>query len=184
MFGSLSNAGLTWNDVKVVPVPAVNEGVDALIQGRADVTTHAIGSAKVERSRRRRRHSILIARLFQARRRADQESDTGLLFVDRQRPARRLASSKTSAPTPTTFISSASQTARRRGAQRAASDLGQYRQAAAVPSRLCRVDQSPRRRSRSDDSLSSGRGSLFQRRRMSGRQKWTTRRKNYWRWKP
>jgi len=48
VFGSLSNAGLTWNDVKVVPVPAVNEGVDALIQGRADVTTHAIGSAKVK----------------------------------------------------------------------------------------------------------------------------------------
>src|ERR1043166_3293002 len=48
VFGSLSNGGLTWNDVKVVPVPAVNEGVDALIQGRADVTTHAIGTAKVK----------------------------------------------------------------------------------------------------------------------------------------
>ncbi|HTN72795.1 MAG TPA: TAXI family TRAP transporter solute-binding subunit [Methylomirabilota bacterium] len=48
VFGSLSNGGLTWNDVKIVPVPAVNEGVDALIQGRADVTTHAIGSAKVK----------------------------------------------------------------------------------------------------------------------------------------
>ncbi len=48
VFGSLSNGGLTWNDVKVVPVPAINEGVDALIQGRADVTTHAIGSAKVK----------------------------------------------------------------------------------------------------------------------------------------
>jgi len=48
VFGSLSNGGLNWNDVKVVPVPAVNEGVDALIQGRADVTTHAIGSAKVK----------------------------------------------------------------------------------------------------------------------------------------
>lgn len=47
VFGSLSNGGLTWNDVKVVPVPAVNEGVDALVQGRADVTTHAMGSAKV-----------------------------------------------------------------------------------------------------------------------------------------
>ena len=46
VFGSLSNGGLTWKDVKVVPVPAVNEGVDALVQGRADVTTHAIGSAK------------------------------------------------------------------------------------------------------------------------------------------
>ncbi|HWH79595.1 MAG TPA: TAXI family TRAP transporter solute-binding subunit [Candidatus Binatus sp.] len=48
VFGSLSNGGLSWSDVKVVPVPAVNEGVDALIQGRADVTTHAIGSAKVK----------------------------------------------------------------------------------------------------------------------------------------
>ena len=48
VFGSLSNAGLSWNDVKVVPVPAVNEGVDALIQGRVDVTTHAMGSAKVK----------------------------------------------------------------------------------------------------------------------------------------
>jgi TRAP transporter TAXI family solute receptor len=48
VFGALANGGLTWNDVKVVPVPAVNEGVDALIQGRVDVTTHAIGSAKVK----------------------------------------------------------------------------------------------------------------------------------------
>lgn len=48
VFGSISNGGLTWNDVKVVPVPAVNEGVDALVQGRADVTTHAMGSAKVK----------------------------------------------------------------------------------------------------------------------------------------
>src|SRR5256885_379102 len=28
MFGHLASAGLTWNDVKVIPVPAVNEGVD------------------------------------------------------------------------------------------------------------------------------------------------------------
>ena len=47
MFGHLASAGLTWNDVKVVPVPAVNDGVDALTQGRADVTEHAIGAAKV-----------------------------------------------------------------------------------------------------------------------------------------
>ena len=47
MFGHLASAGLTWNDVKVVPVPAVNEGVDALVQGRADVTEHALASAKV-----------------------------------------------------------------------------------------------------------------------------------------
>jgi uncharacterized protein len=47
MFGHLASAGLTWSDVKVVPVPAVNEGVDALVQGRTDVTEHALGSAKV-----------------------------------------------------------------------------------------------------------------------------------------
>ena len=48
MFGHLASAGLTWDDVKIVPVPAVNEGVDALVQGRADVTEHALGSAKVK----------------------------------------------------------------------------------------------------------------------------------------
>jgi hypothetical protein len=31
--------------VAVVPVPAVNDGVDALVQGRADVTEHALGAA-------------------------------------------------------------------------------------------------------------------------------------------
>ncbi|MGH7828076.1 MAG: TAXI family TRAP transporter solute-binding subunit [Candidatus Binatia bacterium] len=48
MFGILSSAGMTWNDVTVVPVPAVNDGMDALIQGRADVSTHALGSAKMK----------------------------------------------------------------------------------------------------------------------------------------
>ena len=48
MFGHLASAGLTWNDVKVVPVPAVNDGVDALLQGRADVAVHALNSAKVK----------------------------------------------------------------------------------------------------------------------------------------
>jgi uncharacterized protein len=47
MFGHLASAGLTWNDVQVVPVPAVNDGVDALVQGRADVTEHAINAAKI-----------------------------------------------------------------------------------------------------------------------------------------
>jgi uncharacterized protein len=47
LFGHLATAGLTWSDVKVVPVPAANEGIDALLQGRADVTMHALNSAKV-----------------------------------------------------------------------------------------------------------------------------------------
>jgi TRAP transporter TAXI family solute receptor len=48
LFGSLANAGLTWNDVVVVPVPAVNDGIDALVQGRAEVSMHALGSAKLK----------------------------------------------------------------------------------------------------------------------------------------
>ena len=47
VFGLLSSAGLSWSDVKVVPVPAVNDGVDALIQGRADLSAHALNAAKV-----------------------------------------------------------------------------------------------------------------------------------------
>lgn len=48
MFGYLASAGLTWSDVKVVPVPAINDGLDALVQGRADVTAFALGGAKVK----------------------------------------------------------------------------------------------------------------------------------------
>ena len=48
LFAGLANAGLTWDDVKVVPVPAVNDGVDAVVQGRADVSNHAIGAAKIK----------------------------------------------------------------------------------------------------------------------------------------
>jgi TRAP transporter TAXI family solute receptor len=47
MFGHLASAGLTWQDVRVVPVPAINEGLDALVQGRADVTEFALNAAKV-----------------------------------------------------------------------------------------------------------------------------------------
>ncbi len=48
LFGFLSGAGMKWEDVKIVPVPAVNEGVDALVQGRADVTMSAVDAAKVK----------------------------------------------------------------------------------------------------------------------------------------
>jgi uncharacterized protein len=48
IYTGLASAGLTWNDVKVVPVPAVNDGVDAIVQGRADVSNHAIGAAKIK----------------------------------------------------------------------------------------------------------------------------------------
>jgi uncharacterized protein len=48
VFTGLASGGLTWDDVKIVPVPAVNEGVDAVVQGRADVSNHAIGAAKIK----------------------------------------------------------------------------------------------------------------------------------------
>ena len=48
MFGHLASGGLTWNDVKVVPVPALNDGVDALVQGRADATSYSLNAAKVK----------------------------------------------------------------------------------------------------------------------------------------
>jgi uncharacterized protein len=48
IYTQLANAGFTWDDVKVVPVPAVNDGVDALVQGRADVSNHAINAAKIK----------------------------------------------------------------------------------------------------------------------------------------
>lgn len=47
MFGLLATAGLSWRDVTVVPVPAVNDGIDALVQGRAEVTAGALNMAKI-----------------------------------------------------------------------------------------------------------------------------------------
>jgi TRAP transporter TAXI family solute receptor len=47
MYGALAAGGLSWSDVKVIPVPAVNDGVDALVQGRAEVTIMAVNAAKV-----------------------------------------------------------------------------------------------------------------------------------------
>jgi TRAP transporter TAXI family solute receptor len=48
VFGQLSSAGLAWSDVRVIPVPGLNEGIDALVQGRADVSSYALNSAKVK----------------------------------------------------------------------------------------------------------------------------------------
>ena len=48
IFGFLAGAGMSFADVKIVPVPGANEGVDALIQGRADVALHSVDSAKVK----------------------------------------------------------------------------------------------------------------------------------------
>jgi hypothetical protein len=47
MYSLLATGGLSWSDVKVIPVPGVNDGIDALVQGRADVTVNALNAAKV-----------------------------------------------------------------------------------------------------------------------------------------
>lgn len=47
MFGLLASGGLSWRDVNVVPVPAVNDGIDALVQGRVEVTTGALNMSKI-----------------------------------------------------------------------------------------------------------------------------------------
>ncbi len=47
-YAALASAGLSWDDVKVVPVPALNDGIDAVVQGRADVSIHSVGAAKVK----------------------------------------------------------------------------------------------------------------------------------------
>jgi len=45
--GNLASCGMNWSDVNVVPVPAVNDGFDALKDGRVEASLHAVGSAKV-----------------------------------------------------------------------------------------------------------------------------------------
>jgi TRAP transporter TAXI family solute receptor len=47
MLGLLSTGGLSWRDVTVVPVPAVNDGIEAVVQGRAEVTAGALNMAKI-----------------------------------------------------------------------------------------------------------------------------------------
>lgn len=44
----LASAGLSWKDVKIFPVANVNQGVQALIEGRVDASLHAVGSAKIQ----------------------------------------------------------------------------------------------------------------------------------------
>jgi TRAP transporter TAXI family solute receptor len=44
---NLANAGLSWNDVKMVPVPNVLRNADDFIQGRLDTFFFALGTGKV-----------------------------------------------------------------------------------------------------------------------------------------
>ncbi len=46
--GMLASANLTWDDITMVPVTNVNEGLQALMDGRTDVAAFALGAAKME----------------------------------------------------------------------------------------------------------------------------------------
>jgi hypothetical protein len=43
----LLGAGLTWNDVNMVPFGGLNDGLNALIQGRIDATVYGVGAPRV-----------------------------------------------------------------------------------------------------------------------------------------
>ncbi|MDR7444085.1 MAG: TAXI family TRAP transporter solute-binding subunit [Armatimonadota bacterium] len=45
-YALLTTCGLSWEDVQVVPVSTSNEGLDALLQGRAEAAPYALGSAR------------------------------------------------------------------------------------------------------------------------------------------
>ncbi|MCL6498425.1 MAG: TAXI family TRAP transporter solute-binding subunit [Firmicutes bacterium] len=47
-YGNLASCGLSWNDVQVVPVSTVGEGMRALVTGRADSAAYALGAADVQ----------------------------------------------------------------------------------------------------------------------------------------
>ncbi|MCS7235879.1 MAG: TAXI family TRAP transporter solute-binding subunit [Armatimonadota bacterium] len=47
-YGNLASCGLSWNDVQVVPVSTVGEGMRALVAGRADSAAYALGAADVQ----------------------------------------------------------------------------------------------------------------------------------------
>ena len=137
MFGSLSNAGLPWNDVKIVPVPAVNEGVDALIQGRADVTTHAFGSAKLKEADAAvgiRFLSLDCSKLGEER---IKKAVPGYYLSTVKGGSSSGILQDLCAYTYDIYLVGHAKLPDRRRAQRAASDLGQHRQAAAIPPRLC-----------------------------------------------
>ncbi len=68
-YAALASAGLTWDDVKVVPVPAVNEGVDAVAQGPRRYQHPRDWRGKGKRSRCRCRRASCSDRLLLPRRR-------------------------------------------------------------------------------------------------------------------
>lgn len=46
-YAHLLNAGLTWDDVEVTPVAGLNQGLDALANGRVDGAVYGVGAPRV-----------------------------------------------------------------------------------------------------------------------------------------
>lgn len=46
-FAHLLNAGHTWDDVDIVPAAGLNQGMDALVNGRVDGAVYGVGAPKV-----------------------------------------------------------------------------------------------------------------------------------------
>lgn len=46
MFAHLHSAGLTWDDADVVPFSAINDSLDAVVQGTIDATVFGVGAPK------------------------------------------------------------------------------------------------------------------------------------------
>lgn len=49
-YAHLLNADLSWNDVEVVPVAGLNQGIDALTRGRVDGAVYGVGAPGVQRA--------------------------------------------------------------------------------------------------------------------------------------
>jgi TRAP transporter TAXI family solute receptor len=145
IYTQLANAGFTWDDVKVVPVPAVNDGVDALVQARADVSNHAINAAKIKEADAAVGVRFLSTGLLPAGRGARETGGPGILSHHSQgglfhRNCRRHLR------TSLRYLHARAQRAVQRSCHSfAKGDLGQYRQATAVKSAVPGVDPRARR---------------------------------------
>ena len=181
VYGSLATGGLTWDDVKVVPVPAVNDGIDALVQGRAEVSNHTVASAKIKEA----------------------DAAIGVRFVSLDCSPQGEARLKKAVPGYylTTLKAGHSNGIMvdtcvqaydmylvghkgfiERTCQRSAKrHLGQCRQARAAPSIVTRMDPRARRRSRRDHGVPSRRSPVLQRTQSLARQNGRSPEKKCWR---